>query len=186
MAHTKLSEEDLLQRVTDVFREQGYEGASLSRIAAATGLEKASLYHRFPGGKEDMAAAIVQNMNRWFQEHVFTPLEGKGKLSERVRFMAQRLREFYANGEKSCALDTLSLPAGNDGLRDALRESLTAWLQAFASIARESGASNSEARLRAEQAIVEIEGALILTRVLGNKKVFDRAINRLEETLTQA
>lgn len=183
MAHPKISSEDLIGRVADVFRTQGYERASLSRISDATGLEKASLYHRFPGGKEDMAAAVVSNLNQWFQDQIFTPLERSGKPAEKVRCVAQRLREFYADGSKSCALDTLSLPGGSEALQKAVRGSLTAWLQAFTGIAREGGASGAEARERAEQAIIEIQGSLVLARVLGDCKPFHRTVDRLPELL---
>jgi len=183
MAHPRLSDQDLICIVTDVFRTRGYEGASLSRISEKTKLEKASLYHRFPGGKGDMVAAVVQNMNRWFQSQVFTPLERPGKPAQKVRMVAQRLRQFYADGSKSCVLDTLSLPGGSAALREAVRGSLRAWLQAFMGIAREAGASGAEARERAEQAIIEIEGSLVLARVLGDRKPFQRVINRLPNAL---
>jgi len=183
MAHAKLSDEDLMCALTDVFRAQGYEGASLSRMAEATGLEKASLYHRFPGGKEDMVAAVVNDVIRWFQGQVFAPLERSGKPAQKVRFVAQRLREFYGDGSKSCVLDTLSLPGGSAALREAVRGALKAWLRAFMGIAREAGASNVRAHQRAEQAIIEIEGSLVLARVLGDCKPFQRTIDRLPELL---
>ncbi len=183
MAFAKVSDEDLICAFTDVFRTHGYEGASLSQIATATGLEKASLYHRFPGGKEDMVAAVVNHMNRWFQEHVFTPLEGPGKPAQKIRLIAKCLREFYGDGNKSCVLDTLSLPGGSVALRHNVAAALKAWIQAFAGIAREAGASRAEARERAEQAIVEIEGSLVLARVLRDRRPFHRTIDRLPELL---
>jgi len=184
MAHAKVSDEALIGKLADVFRTLGYEGASLSRISKATGLEKASLYHRFPGGKNEMAAAVVNNLNQWFQDQVFIPLERSGKPDEKVRLVTQRLREFYADGKKSCTLDTLSLPGGSEALQKAVRGSLTAWLQAFTGIAREAGASGAEARERAEQGIIEIEGSLVLARVLGDRKLFHRAMDRLPNLLT--
>jgi TetR/AcrR family transcriptional regulator, lmrAB and yxaGH operons repressor len=183
MAHPKRSGEDLAGALADVFRAHGYEGASLSRIAEATGLEKASLYYRFPDGKDGMVAAVVRHVNQWFQDQVFLPLERPGKPTQKVRLVARRLREFYGNGSRSCVLDTLSLPAGSSGLREAVRGSLKAWLQAFTDIAREAGASNPEARQRAEQTIIAIEGSLILARALGDKKPFQRVIDRLPELL---
>ncbi|MCI0533640.1 MAG: hypothetical protein L0Z50_00280, partial [Verrucomicrobiales bacterium] len=77
------------------------------------------------------------------------------------------------------------LPGGSPGLRQAVRRSLKAWLQAFTDIAREAGASGTEARERAEQAIIEIEGSLVLARVLGDGKPFHRAIHRLPKLLLQ-
>lgn len=185
MAHAKVSDEDLICALTDVLRAQGYEGASLAHISEATGLEKASLYHRFPGGKEDMVAAVVKHTMQWFQDCVFAPLEGPGKPAQKVRRVAQNLRGFYADGCKSCVLDTLSLPGGSAALLETVRGALKAWLQAFTSIAREAGASASEARRRAEQAVIEIEGSLVLARVLGDGRPFHRAIDRLPKLLVE-
>jgi TetR/AcrR family transcriptional repressor of lmrAB and yxaGH operons len=185
MAYAKVSDEDLIGALTDVFRTHGYEGASLSQISEATGLEKASLYHRFPGGKEDMVAAVISHISRWFQDYVFKPLEASGRPAQKVRLVAQRLRELYGEGRKSCILDTLSLPGGGPALRGAVRGALKAWLQAFSNIAREAGASGAEARQRAERAIIEIEGSLVLARALGDRKPFFRVMDRLPELLVR-
>ena len=70
-------------------------------------------------------------------------------------------------------------------LEAALRESLEAWLDAFASVAHDSGMPAKSARLRAEQAIVEVEGALVVSRVMGDAQPFARAIGRLPAILTE-
>ena len=57
--HPKVSEEEVVQKLFQVFRLKGFDGASLSDLAEATGLKKASLYHRYPGGKQEMAAAVM-------------------------------------------------------------------------------------------------------------------------------
>ncbi|MDX2151371.1 MAG: helix-turn-helix domain-containing protein [Bryobacteraceae bacterium] len=95
-----------------MFRDHGYEGASLSLISTATGLEKASLYHRFPGGKDEMAVAVVERVMRQFGEEVLAPLAGDGALQERVRETASRLAVSYAGGERACLPETMSLADG--------------------------------------------------------------------------
>jgi len=54
MRPSKMSDEKVFEGLSDVFRRKGYDGASYSDLMKATGLVKASLYHRFPGGKADM------------------------------------------------------------------------------------------------------------------------------------
>lgn len=186
MAHAKRSDQDLICALTGVFRAQGYEAASLSQISKATGLERASLYHRFPGGKQEMVAAVVHHVNRWFHSQVFTPLERPGRPAQKVRGVARRLLEFYAGGSQSCVLDTLSLPGSSPALRAVVRGSLQAWLRAFTGVAREAGASRAQARERALQAIMEIEGSLVLARVLGDRKPFRRTLDRLPRLLVGA
>ncbi|HKX35432.1 MAG TPA: TetR/AcrR family transcriptional regulator, partial [Rhizorhapis sp.] len=52
MAKTVKERSDIIPVLGEVFREHGFEGASLAIISARTGLGKGSLYHFFPGGKE--------------------------------------------------------------------------------------------------------------------------------------
>ena len=56
---TKITDGQLTEALTRVFQTYGYDGATLSRISDATGLQRASLYHRFPGGKEEMAKFVL-------------------------------------------------------------------------------------------------------------------------------
>ena len=69
MPHQPLLNDDaLLDGLLGVFRRYGYEGASLTRISAATGLKRSSLYYRFPGGKPEMVGAVLARANAWFAE----------------------------------------------------------------------------------------------------------------------
>jgi TetR/AcrR family transcriptional repressor of lmrAB and yxaGH operons len=184
MARSTVSDAELLDRSTEVFRAHGFEGTSLSRLSEATGLEKASLYHRFPGGKEEIALAVARGVSTWFQEHVFEPLKRAEAPQKKIRVITEQLRVFYADGTMPCALDALSLSGGGDELASALKGALLAWLKAFTDVGRESGLSAAEARRRAEQAVIQIEGSLILGRVLGDTKAFRRALDDLSSLLT--
>ncbi len=55
---------ELITILDDVFRRRGYEGATLSVLSRACGLGKASLYHHFPGGKDEMAARAAATRGR--------------------------------------------------------------------------------------------------------------------------
>lgn len=179
MAFSKVGDEQLLAAAAETFRAHGFEGTTLKLLSDATGLEKASLYHRFPGGKEELAIAVAERVNAWFLVNVFEPLKGEGTAAKRVRIVAQKLGEFYGDGQKSCTLDTLSLPGGSDALAKVLRTGLLAWIEAFTQVAKESGCTMSVARTRAESAIVELEGTLVMSRVLGESRLFLNWVRRL-------
>ncbi len=184
MAHRTISDEVFLATALDLFRTYGFEGVSLKRLADATGLEKASLYYRYPGGKDEIAMAIAKDVVSWFQANVFEPLSGNGATRKRVAFVAERLREFYWGGSKACLMDVLSIAGGPEELQLALRAAMRAWLGAFAQVAKESGLGAAAARSRAEEAIVQIEGSLILSRVLGDATRFERVLRSLPDLLT--
>jgi TetR/AcrR family transcriptional regulator, lmrAB and yxaGH operons repressor len=185
MAFSRLNDEALTDRALDVFRNYGYEGASLSRLAESAGLEKASFYYRYPGGKKDIALAVAARVSAWFAENVVEPLNGDGPPRRRVHRVARRLRKFYGDGSWPCVLDTLSLRGGPPELQAALAGALQAWVAAFTSIALESGFSRTQAARRAQQAIISIEGSLIFSRVSGNPGIFLRTLAGLPVLLTR-
>ncbi len=184
MAHRIVSDEVFYDKALDLFRTYGFDGVSLQKLAEATGLEKASLYYRFPGGKDEIALAVAQGVVTWFQANVFGPLIGDAPPKKRVAIVAENLRTFYSGGKKSCITDVLSLPGGSDALRAGLRGAMQAWIKSFADIARESGFSSAAAKARAEEAILRIEGSLVIARVLGDTTTFERTMKLLPDLLT--
>jgi AcrR family transcriptional regulator len=186
MAHRIVSDGVFLATALDLFRTYGFEGVSVKRLADATGLEKASLYYRYPGGKDEIAMAIASDVVAWFQANVFVPLAGSGTPRKRVSFAAERLREFYSGGSKACLMDVLSIPGGSEELHLALKAAMQAWIGAFAQVAKESGLGAAAARSRSEEAIVRIEGSLVVARVLGDPSGFERVLKQLPDLLTAA
>jgi len=185
MAHSSINDADLAEKALELFRQRGYEGTSLNDLAAASGLEKASLYYRFPGGKKDMALAAAAHVGQWFEANIFSPLSENGPSVDRIKTVAQRLRVFYGDGAKPCVLDSLSLRGGPPELAEALGNAYKAWLQAFAAVARETGMSRRLAEDRARQALIQIEGSLVLSRVTGNRKIFLDMLSELPDLLTR-
>jgi AcrR family transcriptional regulator len=185
VAFSRLNDEELADRALDVFRNYGYEGSSMSRLAESAGLEKASFYYRYPGGKKDIALGVASRAGAWFAENVVEPLNGEGSPQQRVHRVARRLRKFYADGSRPCILDTLSLRGSPPELQAALAGALQAWVDAFASIAMESGFRRTQAARRAQQAIINIEGSLVLSRVSSNPAIFLRTLAGLPALLTR-
>lgn len=183
MRPAKVSDEEMYRELAEVFRRKGYDGASYSDLREATGLVKASLYHRFPGGKEDMVDAILSKVDREFAERVLKPAWEAGPPAERARQIARRMREFYEDGKKGCLLDTLTLADSPAVMRHAQR-SMDYWAESFARLAREAGLPPSVARCRAEEAIAAIEGGLIVARVSRNRRAFLSTLANLPKHLT--
>jgi TetR/AcrR family transcriptional repressor of lmrAB and yxaGH operons len=186
MAHRIISDEEFLAVALDLFRTYGFEGVSVKQLADATGLEKASLYYRYPGGKDEIVMAVATDVVGWFRRNVFEPLAGTGSTRKRVVFAVERLREFYVGGTKACITDVLSIPGASEELKTALKGAMQEWISAFANVAKESGMSSAMARSRAEEAIVRFEGSLILARVMGDTSSFDRVLKLIPDLLTGA
>jgi AcrR family transcriptional regulator len=53
-----ISRDHILESAAEVFSQKGYNGASMSDIAEAVGLQKATLYHHF-GSKQEILAELL-------------------------------------------------------------------------------------------------------------------------------
>jgi AcrR family transcriptional regulator len=184
MPRSRLDDTRLLDVLTQLFREHGFEGASLTRIAEATGLQRASLYHRFPGGKEEIALRVLERVHERFATEILAPLAQAGSPAARLRKVAQRLDAFYEGGTCSCLIDALSLGRPSHAIQAAVGAALEAVTSALAGAAREAGHTPAAARRLAQDALLRIEGALVVARSSGDTAPFQRTLRELPSLLT--
>ncbi len=180
-----MAKETLLPILFHLFRQYGYDGVSLSKIAQATQLGKASLYHHFPGGKTEMLQATLVYSQQWFEENVLAALRSEGEAIDRLQRMCNHLSYLYAQGEQPCLIATLTTGVAQGVFHEPVRQRLQALLEGIATVLIESGLPAVIARQRAEDALITIQGALILSRGLKNPAPFQRAIAQLPYQLCQ-
>ena len=182
-----VSDEELIDRLSTLFRNAGYEGASMARVAEVTGLGKSSLYHRFPGGKQQMAEEVTRHLQRTFADRVLSPATRLDlSVTVRLRRIAANLRSFYGAGMSACLLETLTVETISTRTSEGIARAAGAWTDTFAALSREAGIAPREAIARAQDAIARIEGALVLARATGDTRAFERALRSLPVALTGA
>ncbi|PSB32485.1 TetR/AcrR family transcriptional regulator [Stenomitos frigidus ULC18] len=175
--------EEAVGRLVNVFRQYGYEGATLARLSSATGLGKASLYHHFPGGKEEMGGAVLEHLKGKLEFGMLIPLRSNADPVERLLAMARSVDAFYNHGQQACLLAMLALGEANDMFHTQIQHVLNVWIDALAGVAIDAGIDATVARQRAEDAILQIQGALILAKGLGDTAPFQRVLSTLPDTL---
>ena len=117
MRMAKVSDQEILTGLMSVFRSKGYDGASLNELAEATGLKKASLYHRFPGGKKEMTTAVLDFMESWIDEKVYKVLSDDQVVpAKRLEEALTNINIVYNEGREVCLYRSLSMDTGNDTL----------------------------------------------------------------------
>lgn len=173
--------QDVVLALFDLFRRAGYEGVSVGQISEATGLKRSSLYHYFPGGKADMAAAVVAFARDWMAEHLLRPLGEDGPLPARIDAMLAGARELYQDGAAPCLVASLLLNSGGDIVRTDPGALLRDWVGALETALRDSG--RDQPAQRALDALISIEGALILARATGRLEVFEATLGRVRAAL---
>ncbi len=60
----------IVAAAANAFQRQGYAGSGLKQISSDSGAPFGSLYHFFPGGKEELAEQTLRTAGRWYQELV--------------------------------------------------------------------------------------------------------------------
>jgi TetR/AcrR family transcriptional repressor of lmrAB and yxaGH operons len=167
-----------------LFRDYGYDGATLSKISEATGLGKASLYHHFPGGKQEMVETVLAFTEQWLEENILSALEGEGDVKTRLQQMCTNLSQLYEGGEQPCILAILLLGSARNIFHEPVKRLLEAWMNAIAQILiDEVGIEAKLAQQKAQDCIIAVQGSLILAQALNDPAPFQRMMQQLPQQL---
>jgi len=173
----------LIAELGEIFRERGFEGASLSVITERTGLGKGSLYHFFPGGKAEMAQVVLDEVSAWFEQHVFVPLRESADPAAGIAHMFNAVIRFFRSGRRVCLVGTFALDDTRDRFAAEIRTYFSAWTEALAAALTRDGFDVEAAYATAEDVVAGIQGALVLARSQQDPAVFTRAIERLHQRI---
>jgi TetR/AcrR family transcriptional regulator, cholesterol catabolism regulator len=79
----------ILDLAESLFMKKGYSSVTLRDIAAPLGLNHSSLYHHFPGGKEELFAEVMERSIRRHGDGLDAAIAaGKGSLRDELRGIA--------------------------------------------------------------------------------------------------
>lgn len=172
----------LIEALLDIFRHHGYEGTTISLLSEITGLQKSSLYHHFPKGKEDMLRAVAQFVSKQIHEYVITPLLDKQVQPEkRFSNLIVAIKSFYCDGKKNCLLNVLNLGEVKPEINKLQNDDYIAWSAALAELAKEVGLSQQQAQSWAERFLIIVEGALVIQRLTGDIQAFSKQMKYEQE-----
>jgi len=172
---------DVIPVLSEIFREHGYAGASLSAITERTGLGKGSLYHFFPDGKDEMARAVLDDVADWFETQVFAPLRDSEDAAAGIDHMFRAVVQFFHSGRRVCLVGTFALDETRDRFAVEVQSYFAAWTRALAAALRRSGLETRHARETAEDVVAGIQGALVLARSQDDPALFVRVVKRLQQ-----
>jgi AcrR family transcriptional regulator len=178
-----ISRDEAIARLGDVFRQHGFEGTSLSVITAATGLGKGSLYNYFPGGKDEMAAAVLAHVDDWFEREIYAPLRAArpGEVPAAIAAMFDNVAHYFSGGGRICLVGAFALDATRDRFAAAVQDYFRRWIDALAAALEKAGVQQPLGL--AETAVAGIQGALVLARALNEPAAFSRQIALLHANL---
>jgi AcrR family transcriptional regulator len=154
----------------ELFRRQGYTATGVKQIVDAAQAPFGSVYHHFPGGKEELAAAAIRSSGDWYAllvPAIFDPAPD----------VVTAVRDFFAGaGEHlvesdfadACPIATVALEVSStsEPLREACAAVFEGWIATAAERFVAAGATPERARALAIGMIAALEGAFVLGRAL--------------------
>ena len=169
--------ERILDASGELFRRQGLTGTGIKQILEAAGAPSGSLYHHFPGGKDELAGETIRRAGAHYGELVASKLLAEPDLASGLR---AAFRDAGATLEATgwadaCPIETVALEVAstNDGLRQATAEVFDAWLDALTGLIVGEGLDSTVARSLALTIISALEGAFILARTARTTEALD-------------
>ena len=178
--------DEIIPKLGEVFREYGYEGTSLTEITKQTGLGKSSLYYFFPKGKSEMAEAVLNEIDRWFEGHVFMPLRESDNPVTGISSMFKEVKRYFDSGNRICLVGAFALDNTRDQFSNKIKGYFKEWVDAITLAIRQRCVTQNEAKILAEDVVAGIQGALVLARSQNDSKIFTRNLKGLEKRIIDA
>ncbi len=170
----------ILDTTAELFRRYGYTGTGLKQIVQRANAPFGSLYHFFPGGKEELGAEVIRRSGRMYQELVTPILTSGGSdvltgLANVYTGAAAVLQD--TDYEDACPIATVALEVAsvNETLREATAEVFESWVESATSYFTGAGIAETQARQLAIGMIAALEGAFVLARATKSKEALEVA-----------
>lgn len=173
----------LLEHLGQVFRERGYEGATLTHLSAATGLGKASLYHHFPGGKAEMAEVLMRDAIAEAERRSFSALRGNDAPEARLQRFVDGFGDYLTHSGGQCLLGVLALGSARAVHGEELAAQFRDWHAALARTLEEAGHKPKRAARGASRILDLLYGSQVVGALLDDPKHQTRALKRLLRSL---
>jgi len=182
--------QDIIRKAAPIFNQKGYDGAALSDLMRATGLEKGGIYRHFDS-KEDLAGDAFDHAWKIAMDARF---EGTEKIPNSVDRLKQIVRNFRDRRTGlvpgGCPLLNTAIDSddGNLQLRAKARRALNSLLDRLRLVAEE-GQRRGEVRADVDSAKLAtliastLEGSIMVSRLQKKEGPRDLAVRHLEEYL---
>jgi AcrR family transcriptional regulator len=158
----------IIEASAELFRRQGYAGTGVKRIADTACAPFGSLYHFFPGGKEELAGAVIRRSGEFYLRLFESIIDASPDVvSGTANFFlgaAATLRATDYADACPIAMVALEVASTNEQLRQATAEVFETWIAAVAARFSSAGVADARARELAIEALAALEGAFILSR----------------------
>jgi TetR/AcrR family transcriptional repressor of lmrAB and yxaGH operons len=168
----------LIDTAALLFRRQGYAATGVNQILETAGVKAGSLYHHFPNGKQELAAAVVESVGGGIEKLLQRLLSGELPVADVVDRWIDVLAAGLAGDRRDgCPIEPIATESVHFSaqVREAAARTFAGWGHAVAERLRADGWPGRDADQTALAVIALIEGALILSRTAGDTEALNSA-----------
>lgn len=164
--------EKVVRATARLLRQRGYAATGLADIIDASGAPKGSLYHYFPGGKDEIAVEAMRFASDKVRTTLSELVAGQPSAAAALRAYAALLAGWMAESQfrDGCPIATtlLEIAAEKSKAAEAGRAAFESWSGVLGEALVLEGAAPARAASLARLALMSLEGALLFARVEGD------------------
>lgn len=184
MVEAVTKREEILDVAESMIRVAGFNGFSTRDVANAVGIKSASVHYHFPT-KADIGVAVTQRYTERFIQGLGEPTAFGGDAEKALERYLAAFRRALIRDEKLCLCAVLGAEIGglpkDVGLNARVFfEKNIQWLKTALRVPR---ISEAKAKVYAMHILAALEGAMIVSRTLGDNSVFDSVARTLIELI---
>lgn len=158
-----------VEMTAKLMSRRGYAAVGLNEIVEKSGAPKGSLYHHFPDGKEQLAAAAVEWATEAFTATLTAEIGRARSAADAVQALAAKLAGWMeaSSFRDGSPITIVAVETGAfvEPLRLACQTGYQQWADILAAALQREGKPAREAGDLALWAVASLEGAIILSRV---------------------
>ncbi|MFE3249468.1 TetR/AcrR family transcriptional regulator [Streptomyces sp. NPDC059209] len=161
--------ERIVRAASLLMQRQGYDGTGIKQISTEAGATLGSVYHFFPGGKQQLAVAAIGHGDREFADELRLTLDGAADPGQAVIDCAHRLAEGLRESDWVEGCPVTSTALGTAGRAPDIQEAAAAafanWRDLVYARLRRAGVAEDDAQDLAHTVISTLEGAELAAQV---------------------
>jgi AcrR family transcriptional regulator len=171
--------ERIVRTASRLMQRQGYEGTGIKQISREAGATLGSVYHFFPGGKQELAAAAVRLGDEEFTELLRATLDAEPEpekaLPALAAFLARGLRD--SDWLDGCPVTStvVGTASGAPGIQQAAAEAFARWRSVVAESLVAAGFAAPDAADLSHTVIATLEGAELASQVARSEAPLEAA-----------
>jgi TetR/AcrR family transcriptional repressor of nem operon len=185
MVNKKIDKSDFIRLAAALFNQNGYHNSSVEAVATTCGLSKASVYH-YVASKKELAELALNYFHNIVQDEVLAPARATTSNAEmRLQTLAERVVDFFSLRPSGCLVSNLAheLLDTEPDFQVYFRSYFDEWTYTITDMVSEH-IDVDIAKPLAQDAVAQLQGALLFARLYRDNHVLVRAAKRIGSLLS--